>query len=197
MLQTFRAIEHLASRIERAYLRRRPQWRELALDDRIWAAAVAVLVEANRVDPRAPLDPELFVACVVSGTESDPWMELTRPAARCLYLLRVRAMIRTLRRELNQELRKAEKLHRRGLSLAQILRNPSRSLSALGRYLIAVRHDHAEFASELRPAAQAQHEACPLYREAASGLIAADLYPLPLEISRVSSAMPRGSFNWN
>src|SRR3954447_20500366 len=90
VLLTPRAIEQVADRIERAYLRRCPQWRHAHLDPRLWAAAAELLVDVNRREAWVPLDPELFVASQVENAPgSDPWIELTRPSSQVRYLSRV------------------------------------------------------------------------------------------------------------
>ena len=188
MILTPRAIEQLADRIERAYLRRRPEWRQAGLDPRLWSAAAAILTEAHRREPWLPLDPELFVAS--QAPASDPWHELTRAASGRQYTSRVRRIVRGLRRELREEIRRVEAAISKGVSLEVILLGPSRQLSALGRFLAATGHDRPDLAARFEAEALRQHAACPLYREAARGLIPGDGYPiLPLlpESSRASA----------
>lgn len=179
MTQTTRAIELAADRIERAYLLHRPEWRQVGLDRRLWAAAAAVLMDAYRRDPRTPLDPELFVACQVAAAVSkDPWTELTRSSSRRRYIVQVRRLVRGLRRELRREIRRIESRLGRGASLDALSLDPIAGLSPLGLYLIACRDGRADVADSLRATAREQHWACPLYRQAAQGLVAGDPYPV-------------------
>ena len=193
MIITPRAIEQISDRIERAYLRRRPEWRQMGLDPRLWAAATAILMDARQQEPWVPLDPELFVASQTDGRAStDPWRELTRASSRRRYLCQVRRIVRSLRRELREELRRVESLVRRGQPLEGVLARPSRNLSPLGCYLAAARHDRADLSDQFRAEARAQHEACPLYRRAALGLAPDADYPvLPLfpEVLRPSGSL--------
>ena len=76
MITTPRAIEQMSDRIEQAYLRRRPEWRQAGLDPRLWSAAAAMLMDARLQEPWVPLDPELFVTCQTTGPR------LERPVAR-------------------------------------------------------------------------------------------------------------------
>lgn len=174
MIITPRAIEQIADRIERAFLRRRPEWRQAGLDPRLWSAAGAILMDAHRRSPWLPLDPELFVAS--QAPESDPWRELTRATSGRRYLSRVRKIVRGLRRELRDELRRVEVAIRRGSPLEVILLGPSRHLSPLGRYLAAISRDRSDLAARFEEEARLQHAACPLYRQAAEGLVADDAY---------------------
>lgn len=182
MIITPRAIEQISDRIERAFLRRRPEWRQVGLDPRLWSASAAILMDARLQEPWVPLDPELFVACQTTGaTSTDPWRELTRGAARRRYLCQVRRIVLGLRRELRQELRRVDTLVHRGESLDIALLRPSRHLSPLGCYLAASRCGRSDLSDHFLAAARVQHEACPLYRRAAIGLIPDADYPvLPL-----------------
>lgn len=196
MIITPRAIEQISDRIERAYLRRRPEWRQMGLDPRLWSASAAILMDARLQEPWVPLDPELFVACqTIGSTSTDPWRELTRGASRRRYLSRIRGIVLGLRRELRQELRRVATLVRRGESLDVVLMRPSRNLSALGCYLAATRFGRPDLSDHFLTEARAQHEACPLYSRAASGLVPDADYPvLPLfpEVLR-----PPGSFHFS
>ena len=189
VLQTTRQIDEVAERIERAYLRRRPEWRPASLDRRLWSSAAAILLDAHNGRDDVPLDPELFVAAQVrGGLTSDPWMDLTRPRARDLYLGRVSKIVRRLRRELREEIRRAEIFLARGELIEIVLMSPSRRLTALGRYVIAIRQGRRDLADRFRELARDQHRACPLYRSAVKGLIPAEDYPVPETL--VSSTLP-------
>lgn len=179
MIITPRVVEQISDRIERAYLRRHPEWRHTGLDPRLWVASAAILMDAHRADPSVPVDPELFVACqAVNSTTSDPWSELTGASSRRRYLSRLKKMVNSLKQELRAELRRVASAEKRGESLECILLSATRRLSPLGRYLAASLRDRADLADRLRDAAREQHEACPLYRKATEGLIPAKSYPV-------------------
>ena len=188
VLLTPRSVDHFSDRIERAYLRRRPEWRQTGLDPRLWVAAAAILLESHRRDPGLPLDPELFVTCQPDPkTTSDPWRELTRAASGRRFASRVRKIVRGLRSELRGELRRIERAVGRGNAIEAVLLATDARLSALGRYLAASRMGRSDLMDRLRPQAREQHRACPLYRQACEGLAPGDDYPfLPLlpEVAR-------------
>lgn len=195
MLLTPRAIEHVADRIERAYLRRCSQWRHAHLDPRLWVAAAELLVDVNRREAWVPLDPELFVASQVENAPgSDPWLELTRPSSQIRYMSRVRKIVRGLRRELRRELRQIEVALQGGESLEVVLLGPSRGLTALGRYLAACQYGRTDLAYRFRHEARDQDAACPLYRQSALGLIPDHAYPI--DADPAVSSMP-GHFSLN
>ena len=198
MLQTPRVLEHLAVRIERAYLRRRPEWRQASLDPRLWSAAAAVLLDAHKRGSWAPVDPELFVASQVAvSSATDPWTELTRAASRRRYLTRVRRLVRSLRSELRLELRRIETAMRRGAALEVIVLGPSQLVSPMSRYLSACRHGRPDLADRLRPEARDQHWACPLYRPATRGLIPDDDYPVGLLVADLVPSPGNYQFSLN
>lgn len=178
MLLSHRAIEQVADRIERAYRRRHPFWRRVGTDAGAWIAAARALLGLHRSDPSIPMDPELFVACQPDAAPmADPWHELTRPSALSRYRVRVRQIIRGLRRELDEELRHAERRFERGEPLETILRSRSRQLSPLGRFILAHRAGRTELAESFRAAAVDQHRSCPLYRDACRDLLPPGAYP--------------------
>ena len=75
-------IDHLASRIERAYALRRAEWDRGCSTGRLWTAAALCLWQAHADDPALPLDSELFVASQpLVGSLGDPWVELTQVEA--------------------------------------------------------------------------------------------------------------------
>ena len=55
----------------------------------------------------------------------------------------------------------------------------TRRVSALGRYVAAVRAGRPDLAAAVRDEAQQQHRSCPLYRLACDGLIPETAYPAP------------------
>ncbi len=179
MIITPRAVEQISDRIERAYLRQHPEWKHMGLDPRLWIAAAAILMDAHRADPSVPVDPELFVACQTAGSvTSDPWSELTRASSRRRYLVRLRKIVRSLRCELREELQRINSAEKRGEELELILLSSSRRLSPLSRYLAAAVRNRLDLTDRLEAEARNQHESCPLYRQAAEGLIPAQDYPV-------------------
>lgn len=172
MLLTLQRVDHLADRIERAYLRLRGADPWAGPDRRVWTAAASALLAAHATDPAAPLDPELFVAAQVRrGTTGDPWVELAGEAATRRYLRGVHRIIDGLRRELRAEVRRAEARLRDGVPLAEVLVGRDRSVSPLARGLVALRAGRPERLARLRAAARRQFRACPLYRRAALALL--------------------------
>lgn len=179
VLLTPRAIEQLSDRIERSYLRRHPELRQAGLDPRLWSSAAAILLDIHTREQWVPLDPELFVACQpFADGPSDPWHELTRLAAARNYVVRLRKMVRSLRRELRSEIRRAEVAIEKGELAEVVLLGPFKGSSPLGRYLVACRLNLPDLAERFREPARAQHFASPLYRKAAEGLAPGDPYPV-------------------
>ncbi len=174
-----RAIDQMAERIERAYLRRRPPSFRDCPHSGVWGMAAAILAEMHRHDPVIPLDPELFVASQTIDPESpDPWKELTRPIAKRRYRRRIMTIIRQLRRELHAEVRWAERQLQDGTPLEQVLSSRRRCLSGLGRFIVAFRAERADLAELFREDAQQQHRSCPLFRQACLDLIPVRSYPV-------------------
>lgn len=179
VLITPRAIEKVADRIERAYARRHPQGIASPPDSRLWDVVARALVEAHRVSPWLPLDPELFVASQpTSSPLADPWESLAPVPATRRYRRRILQIVRSLRRELRGEIRSAEAQLRRGRSPESVLRRRTRTLSPLGCYLIAYRIGRPDLAARFQAGAQDQHAACPLYRLACRGLVSDAAYPV-------------------
>jgi hypothetical protein len=191
------AIARLSERIEQAYLRRCPRVRREYAHSAVWLAAAARLANLHRNDPSIPLDAELFVASQDTPTSGiDPWRELAHPSAIIRYRCRVRRITVQLRRELRDEIRRAERRLNRGESLAVVLGSSRQDLSPLGRFLVAYRADEIELANAIAPLAREQHRACPLYRPACEGLVPSEAYPfydvLPEWVDR-GTADPRRS----
>jgi hypothetical protein len=172
------AIEHLASRIERAYLRRNPRWRSFGADQGVWQSAASRLLEASIDSPNLPIDPELFVAVLAPGGSSpDPWTELTQRSAQTRYLKALRQIIGRLARELRAELRLAECRLSGGMGLDDLIADRKDRISALTRYILAFRAGRFDLVFKLQAAAQAQHRSCPLYRQASRTLLPNHAYP--------------------
>jgi hypothetical protein len=172
-------LDQLADRVERAYKLRRPRWLGGCSTERVWYAASLRLWEAHAQDPkRVPLDAELFVASQpISVPFANPWIELAQPESVRRYRMRVRQIIRQLGSELRREVRLAERLIQEGNRISSVLRRRGGQLSALGRFIVALRAGRVDLAERLAAAAAAQHRSCPLYRAASRGLISADCYP--------------------
>lgn len=174
-----RTLLRLADRIERAYLRRRPEVNPDLVCPGVWTTAAGLLLDLHRANPEMPLDPELFVAAQKWAPGSArPWIELTRPASITAYQRSVRRIVRQLRRELTSEIRHAEKQITRGKSIDTVLLQRDGQLSPLGRYLVAIRAADHGLAVELQDAAREQHRSCPLYRMAAAEFVAPEYYPV-------------------
>lgn len=178
VLKTSRVVEDVANRIERAYLHRRPEWGASSLDRRLWVSAASVLIHAHTTAIGVPLDPELFVASQIRpGLASDPWLDLTHRVASVRYLTRIRQIVRSLRRELSEEIRWAEANLTKGAALEVVLFAESRRMTPLSRFLTATRKERPDLADHFREDSLEQHEACPLYRLAAQEFIANEAYP--------------------
>lgn len=197
-----RTLLRLADRIERAYLRRRPEATQESAYPGVWTIAAGLLLDLHRADPDMPLDPELFVAAQkLAPGSAQPWIELARPASITAYQRRVRRIVRQLRRELTSEIRHAEKQITRGRSIDTVLLQRDAKLSPLGRYLVAIRAGDHGLAVELQDAAREQHRSCPLYRMAAVELVAPECYPvfdfLPNDSLADSRATLKTSYSLN
>ena len=165
VLATQAALEGLAERIERAYRLRRSGWYRGCSGAGVWSTAAAILVQLHQDDPDLPLDPELYVAVQLAGaTFDDPWVGLTEAAAALRYRARVREMIRGLRAELRAEVRFAELRVNGGEAIGKLLEAPTKRLSPLGCYIVALRAGCIDLGERFRLAAVRQHRSCPLYR---------------------------------
>jgi hypothetical protein len=179
VLPTQELIDHLADRIERAYILRRPHWCRACSTRRVWSAAALRLWQAHVDDPRLPLDCELFVASqTITPALSDPWSELAQPEAAVRYRSRVLWIIRRLRAELKREIRLAERRIQEHDGIRAVALSPTSRLSPLGCYIAAQRAGLTELAERFTAAAAQQHCSCPLYRSASIPLLRADLYPV-------------------
>ncbi len=178
VLTTQSVIEALAVRIELAYRRRRPGWRDGSSTPRVWQVAAETLIRAGQADLSMPLDPELFVASQpCTSAQANPWNEVTGLPAVERYKARVAEIVRVLRDELIAEIRHVETRSGRGESIANILHSRTRRLSPLGRYIVAHRAGRLSLANRFVREALEQHRSCPLYRQAVAGLLAPEAYP--------------------
>jgi hypothetical protein len=201
-VQTTRDLDHLARRIEQAYVRRNAGIRQFRNDPRVWTAAASLLVEAPRWDKRIPIDPELFVAVQKrSDVSPDPWDELASTASLKRYVRKVRNMIRELREELKRELRLIRRGLRRGQSLELLLTTSTGHVSSIGCYIAAVQAGRMDLADRHRAGVREQHEACPLYRSACSGMIPSERYPVVEMIVTLDPVWSRRfddyAYRWN
>ncbi len=195
-------VSDVAERIERAYFRHCPELPRTFAVSPVWGVAAARLVEIHRDEPDLPLDPELFVAVQVRrGPTPDPWGELARPSALRRYRSQVRRIVLQLRKELRAELQQAERRHRCGQTVEQVVRERRNDFSSLGRYLFACRHDRDDLATVLRTSAASQHEGCPLYAQACRTLIPPHAYPvfdlLPSRSFQPPPGRPSRAFSMN
>jgi len=201
LLTTQDRIDELTTRIEKAYRLRCPQWHGGCSSSRVWAVAVARLLEANHDDPALPVDPELYVASqVLSFPIADPWTELTGTESVRRYRDRINTIVRGLHAELSGEVRIAERRITAGQTVAQVLGAKTGRISPLGRYVVAIRASRERLAKKFLEAARKQIEACPLYREAFLGLISAADFPVPEEpagstsdVSGINSILSRAT----
>lgn len=176
---TPRNIGAVAQRIEQAYARRHRLCTWRMPDGRLWEALAVALIAAHRRSSWLPIDPELFVAAQPRPQVlASPWEQLQPDRAVRRYRRRVRGIIAGLRQEVVDELRRVRVQRQVGQSVDEILTRRSRTLSPLGRYVAAVRLGRLDLAERLRPAAQLQHAACPLYRPALRRLLSPEAYPV-------------------
>jgi hypothetical protein len=189
VLATQEQIDHLAARIERAYSLRRTFWHRGCSAPQVWTTAAVTLLQLNQGDPLLPVDPELYVASQpIEPTFSDPWAELTQPSACYRYRDRVRKIIRGLREELRGEVRWAERRIQRGAAIEEVLTSGRCALSPLGCFITAQRAGRHDLVERFRTAAAAQHQSCPLYRQACLRLLPAETYPVLESPTDVESA---------
>lgn len=171
-------IESLATRIERAYLLRRPNWRPVRSNVRVWSTTAHMLFKAQMEDPSLPLDPELFVAVQpLEWPYLEPALVFPQPEAIQHYRHLVKKLIRDLATELRGEVSRAERRIKRGVALERVLSPENASLSALGCFIVACRARRPDLVQRFLPGAQMQHQACPLYRQASHGLLPGESYP--------------------
>lgn len=180
MLPTQETIDQLACRIERAFCRRNDRWHRGCSTPRVWSAAAINLLRAHQEDPGLPIDPELFVASQPAAKGyTDPWGDLAQVESIDRYLRRVSKIVKLLRAELGLEVARGERFARRGIDLSRIVTSPKARLSPLGGYIVARRAGRDDLAGELFGRALAQHQSCPLYREACSVFLPDDFYVEP------------------
>lgn len=190
MLATQAVIKTMADRIEQAYRLRRPRWRGTWSTSGVWAVAAAKLLEVHEDDRSIPPDPELYVAAQPAASKyPDPWVELTQAGCVRRFRRRVREMVRALRNELSAEVKLAEGRVGAGRSIGKVLNAPSRRLSPLGRYIVARRAGRVALAQRFLPGAVQQHRACPLYRQAAKGLLPDESYPSTESVEAASASL--------
>lgn len=200
MITTQTKLEKLADRIERAYRLRFPNWPATGLTPGVWAAAAARLTEAAWGTRSLPIDPELFVAAQsYRSFRRDPWAELAQEGSGKAYRSAIRQVVGQLRDELKRELRWSNRFLRTGGSLEELLSTPQSRVSPLTAMSLFIRHDRFDLVRQVRPAAESQHRACPLYRYACKRTIPADLYPatLPDVAATVGITDQQLAFAWN
>ncbi len=179
MILSSRTVEWVSDRIERAYCRRYQEATCFMWDTRVWLLAARALLEEHQKNPWLPVDPELFVAAQCRlRSAADHWRDLSPPQAIRRYEHRVRQIIKKLRCELLAEVRRAEKAVSRGETIDAVVLRRNKSLSPLGRLIVAWRANRYDLADSLRLAARHQHDACPLYRVACVELLPPEHYPV-------------------
>lgn len=171
-------LEHLAGRIQQAYLRRGARWNDGCSTPRVWAAAAKALWACRLEDARTPIDPELYVASQeIDPDAPNPWIDLVSGQAVERYRRRIRSIVRQLRSELDREIRLAERLISRGRPTVDVLDERNPRLSPLSRYIVARRALRDDLAERWSSEALAQHRSCPLYRDASVDFLSLDEYP--------------------
>ena len=200
MLTTQSHLDQRAARLERAYRRRHPNWLATGLTPGVWGAAAARLMEAGRAGSGLPVDPELFVAVQdCKSFRPDPWAELTQERAARAYRVAIRKIVQQLRAELKAELRWSRRHLLSGQSLDQVFNLTKSRVSPIAKLVLCEEWDRTDLAESVRPAAEAQHQACPLYRLACKDLMTTSAYPAPQPPASSAEpvATPAGAYAWN
>ncbi len=172
-------IAQLAYRIQVAYGLRNPDFVAARMSFGVWESAAAGLLTLQRNHPEIPIDPELFVASQPLNPWSDPWGELTQAGSFARYRREVMRIIAQLRSELRSEIRYAQRQIRKGHEVRTVLAESGAKMSPLGRYIVACNAGLDDLAERMRPGAERQHRACPLYQEACRAFLPEGLYPTP------------------
>ena len=171
-------ISILSSRIISAYLRSRREGDGELSTKKAAMAAAALLLQTHLDDEAVPLDPELYVASQSKRSrELSPWFDLATPAAAKCYVRCVRKIVRSLRKEIQSEIDRAEEKIGEGESVYHVLMKPDPKLSGMTRYLLAHRFRRPALANRFLHEAVAQHRSCPLYKQATCEMLSRDLYP--------------------
>jgi hypothetical protein len=179
MMPSQTTITEIADRIEMAYARKTADLISMRSSGGVWEAAATGLLMLAESDPTIPVDAELFVAVQPVKGWSDPWGDLASQLALMRYHREVKQIIAQLRSEIKAEMTYARKRFLSGISTTKILTDAADRLSPLGRYILAYRAGLFEMAERIRPDAERQHRACPLYQAACKGLIDDSVYPKP------------------
>lgn len=174
-----RLVNQIAARIEGAYRRSLQGSHPLCdLDDGVWVQTAQFLIVLNRENPELPLDPELYVLSQIQPEISyDLSQRLMGREAVARYRHWINRIVRNLRRELKGEIRCIRRWIKRGLALDEALNVPSHKVSPLGRYLTAYLAGRPEVAADYLLACAAQHDSCPLYRQAFLAFAPSQAYP--------------------
>ena len=200
MITTQNNLDQIAGRIERAYHLRHPNWLATGLTPGVWGAAAIRLLEVADARSSLPVDPELFVAVQDYKTfRRDPWRELTQEGATKAYRVAVRRIVRQLRRELGAELRWAARYLNSGRSIEELTESPKSKVSPMIKVMLCHEYDRSDLAELIRPAAEAQHLACPLYRAACKHLVPSEVYPRSRreQSFQANISAQVNSYNWN
>ena len=200
LISTQNDLDQLAGRIERAYRRRHPLWTATGLTPGVWTAAAVRLSEVAMGDSILPIDAELFIAVQnYKSFRRDPWGELTQERATKSYRLAIRVIIKQLKKEIAAELKWSQRVLEMGRSLDEVLTSTKSRVSPITKLVLCHREGREDLAQVVRPAAEAQHLACPLYRYALKNLIAHAAYPEPRnEVIKSRDVIAQNrSFAWN
>lgn len=178
-MTTCKRVLEIAVRMEAAYRRKFSEHARCTLPgtDAFLKCAVGLMSLHDR-DETCPADPELFVAL---QRKPDHLASVHQPEklerVMDYYAGRVHQMIQRLRIELIHELDQLENLNHRGIDIKDLIVRPSESVSPLGRFIFATRHQREDLAHGILGDVLRQHESCPLYRFACISLLDFRQYP--------------------
>ena len=200
VISTQNNLDQVAERIERAYRRRHSTWLATGLTPGVWTAAAVRLNDVSHNRVVLPIDPELFVAVQnYKSFRRDPWRELTQEGSVKTYRFAVRKIISQLKIELAAEMRWSKRFLEAGGSLDEVMAISKSRVSPITKLVLCHRQQRQDLAETIRPAAEAQHLACPLYQFAYRNLMPSLSYP---DSNRGSMTIPgvgeqKHSFAWN
>ena len=200
MIPTQFHFDQLAGRIEAAYRRRHSKWVGTGLTPGVWTAAAGRLSGITAVSPNLPIDPELYVAVQnYKPFRRDPWRELTQEESARRYRSSVRKIVKQLKAELAGELDWSNQLLNTGRSIDDVITVAKSRVSAITKLALCVRHNREDLAAIVRPDAEAQQLACPLYLFACRNLMPDVTQEVPRDkhLSILGITGHSDSFAWN
>lgn len=175
---TCRSVLEIAIRLELAYDRKFVgSTRAALLDSELWVQAAVRLIALHEADNCYPKDPELFIAVQKQASFLGENREVVLEKLVSRYTRHVRRLIRTLRDEIDVELKYLSRNLRRGLTLECLVRSHSRTVTPLSRFIFAHMHGRRDLSDSLIAPVLEQHKACPLYRQASVRWLKVENYP--------------------